>query len=236
MPVPRERGRAGRAHGGLPARLRRPDGTMPAIGDADGGWLLPLVAARADDSRGVFAVGGGAVRAGRTSRGPPEAAAPEVLWLLGADGLRALRRARAGASGRRRVAALSVGGYAVMRSGLGSRRAPADRRRRPARLPGEQRARPRRSAERPVRDLRRALPRGCRHLLLHAGTGVARLLPQHAPRTARCASTGSNQAEPAGPFRWQQRPAARARALALATRRSTCSTPSTTPTPGSPIR
>src|SRR3989442_141428 len=36
--------------------VRRPDGSMPQIGDADGGWLLPLVPRAPDDLRGVFSV------------------------------------------------------------------------------------------------------------------------------------------------------------------------------------
>src|SRR5207237_4759604 len=34
--------------------LRRPDGSMPQIGDADGGWLLPLASRPSDDCGGVF--------------------------------------------------------------------------------------------------------------------------------------------------------------------------------------
>ncbi len=36
-------------------QLRRPDGTMPQIGDADGGWLLPLLRREPGDFRGLFA-------------------------------------------------------------------------------------------------------------------------------------------------------------------------------------
>ena len=36
--------------------VRRPDGSIPAIGDGDGGVLLPLAARQRGDSRGVFAV------------------------------------------------------------------------------------------------------------------------------------------------------------------------------------
>src|SRR5262249_10692246 len=36
--------------------LRQPDGSMPALGDADGGWLLPLASRAPDDARGVFAM------------------------------------------------------------------------------------------------------------------------------------------------------------------------------------
>ena len=36
--------------------VRRPDGSMPHIGDADGGWLLPLVPRDPDDFRGIWSV------------------------------------------------------------------------------------------------------------------------------------------------------------------------------------
>ena len=69
--------------------LRRPDGTMPAIGDADGGRLLPLGAAAPDDCRGVFFAVGGRCSAAPTTPGPPGGVAPERLWLLGDAGLAA---------------------------------------------------------------------------------------------------------------------------------------------------
>src|SRR5439155_9729176 len=37
--------------------IRLPDGSLPQIGDADGGWLLPLARRAAHDARGVFAIG-----------------------------------------------------------------------------------------------------------------------------------------------------------------------------------
>ncbi len=69
--------------------VRRPDGGLPAIGDADGGWLLPLVPRRApDDLRGVFAVA--AAVFGRSDYAwAAEAAQAELLWVLGSDGLAA---------------------------------------------------------------------------------------------------------------------------------------------------
>jgi hypothetical protein len=96
--------------------LCRPDAGMPAIGDADGGWLLPLEARQPGDCRGVFAVAAAlfdrpdfAWAAGGLT--------PEVVWLLGPDGVR-----RFGQLGLRAPAvapsrAFAEGGYAVMRSG-----------------------------------------------------------------------------------------------------------------------
>ena len=106
-----------RAHDRLPAGAREPDGSMPAIGDADGGSLLPLAPGRRGDSRGVFAVAAARVpaaglrvgRAGRRAGGALAAAAP-----------RRSRRSRRCAprppdDGGSRC--LPAGGYAVMRSG-----------------------------------------------------------------------------------------------------------------------
>src|SRR5262249_20933109 len=95
----------------------RPDGGMPSIGDADGGWLLPLAPARSpDDLRGVFAVA--AAVFGRADYAwAAGGAAPEILWLLGPTGLRAFE-ARAPAPPPANPSRLfSQGGYAVMSSG-----------------------------------------------------------------------------------------------------------------------
>ena len=70
------------------AAVRRPDGTIPSIGDADGGELMPLADRDPDDGRGTFAVA--AARFARPdfawAAGGP---APELVWLMGRDGLRA---------------------------------------------------------------------------------------------------------------------------------------------------
>jgi hypothetical protein len=96
--------------------LRRPDGAMPSIGDADGGWLLPLSQRAPDDLRGVFAPA--AVLFSRRdyawAAGGP---APEVPWLLGAEALGrfdALSPAPPAGSPSRSFA---DGGYAVMATG-----------------------------------------------------------------------------------------------------------------------
>ena len=96
--------------------VRRPDGSIPQIGDADGGWLLPLARRAPSDFRGIFATA--AAYFGRAdyawaASGP----APEVFWLLGKAGLEAfasLKPRPPEAPGSRHF---SHGGYAVMRSG-----------------------------------------------------------------------------------------------------------------------
>lgn len=80
-------------------------GSMPDIGDADGGWLLPLVRREPDDCRGTLAVA--AVVLGR-----PDMACtsePEALWLTAT-------RSTVTPAAPRRSQLFEVGGYAVLRS------------------------------------------------------------------------------------------------------------------------
>src|SRR5258705_11178079 len=61
--------------------VRRPDGTMPQMGDADGGYLLPLAPRAPDDLRGLFAVA--AAFLGRADCAwAAGVAEPEAAWLL----------------------------------------------------------------------------------------------------------------------------------------------------------
>ena len=96
--------------------VRFPDGSMPQIGDADGGTLVPLARRAQHDVRGVLATA--AALLGRADCAwAAGGATPEVLWLLGPDGLDAFDALRpappAGAPSR----LFAAGGYAVMRNG-----------------------------------------------------------------------------------------------------------------------
>ena len=96
--------------------LRRPDGTIPAIGDSDGGCLLPLAPRTAADARGQFALG--AAIFGRSDFAwAAEGAAPEVAWLMGAAGVQAFDALRADAPSSAPSRVFPSGGYAVMRTG-----------------------------------------------------------------------------------------------------------------------
>ena len=87
---------------------RCPDGSMPQIGDADGGPLLPLAASAVRMiSAGVCSVDRGRVLRPRRLRLGGRPRAPEVLWLLGARRRRRLRRARPRRRRRRRPRASS---------------------------------------------------------------------------------------------------------------------------------
>jgi Heparinase II/III-like protein/Heparinase II/III N-terminus len=96
--------------------VRCPDGSMPQIGDADGGTLLPLARRAQDDFRGVLATA--AVVLGRAdcawAAGGP---APEVLWLLGPAGLEAFDALRPAPPAGPPSRLFASGGYAVMRGG-----------------------------------------------------------------------------------------------------------------------
>ena len=96
--------------------MRRPDGSMPLVGDTDDGCLMPLVCREPDDFRGVLAVYAAWFRRpdyAVASGGP----APEVLWLLGADGVRQITDIDSARSASRASRAFERGGYAIMRSG-----------------------------------------------------------------------------------------------------------------------
>jgi hypothetical protein len=65
----------------------RPDGFLPLIGDTDGGQVLPIVSRAANDRGYLLAVGAAFLKEVRFKTSQ-SAAPPELLWLLGADGLR----------------------------------------------------------------------------------------------------------------------------------------------------
>src|SRR3989449_6947983 len=67
--------------------LQHPNGSMPQIGDTDGGCLLPFAFRAPDDFRGVFATA--AAFFGRSDYAwAAGSVTPELLWLLGETGRR----------------------------------------------------------------------------------------------------------------------------------------------------
>jgi hypothetical protein len=95
--------------------VRSPDGSMPQMGDADGGWLLPLTARAPDDARGVFSVA--AALFGRADYAWAGGATPEVLWTLGPAGLDALDSLAPSPPAGPPSRHFADGSYVVMRSG-----------------------------------------------------------------------------------------------------------------------
>lgn len=185
--------------------LRRPDGGMPAIGDADGGCLLPLVPREPDDLRGLF--GTAAVFFGRADYAwAAETLPAEALWFLGSAAASAFTPGGT-APPRDSSRAFPSGGYVVMRSSW------------------------RRDAHQLIFD---AGPLGCSVSGAHGHAdllsvqvcafGEAYLVDPgtytyaDGPwrdhfRATRAHGTlrldAQEQARPAGPFAWRQRPAAR---------------------------
>jgi hypothetical protein len=190
------------------AALQGADGRTPAIGDDDGGQLLALTARSPGDVRGSCALAA-------TLFGRPDFAwaargvQPELVWLLGREGLR--RFAALPPQAPSAPSRLFPSGFAVMRSDAT------------------------RDAHQLIAD---AGPLGCPTssghghadllsvqlalygdpCLVDAGTGCYTPDPRWRDyfRSTAAHSTvrvdGLDQAEPAGPFRWHQRPAARVRA------------------------
>jgi hypothetical protein len=208
VPLPREIGEQTARMVDVLAAMQRPDGTMPSIGDADGGRLLPVTVRDSGDARGTLALAA-ALFARPDFAWAAGGEAPELLWLLGRDGLRRF----AAVSPEPPTTALRVfpSGYAVMRSDT----TPA--------------------AHQLIAD---AGPLGCSTsaghghadllsvqlsvfgdpCLVDAGTGGYTPEPMWRDyfRGTAAHSTvridGVDQAEPSGTFRWRHRPSARLRA------------------------
>lgn len=114
----------------VPARIRKaldflmaialPDGTVPSMGDGDGGWLLPLHRRAPNDVRGLFSTAAALF-------GRPEYAwaagglAPETGWLLGPEGEAAFRAIAAAPPEATLQELFGDGGYVVMRGGRAPR-------------------------------------------------------------------------------------------------------------------
>lgn len=100
--------------------IRLPNRSLPQIGDADGGWLLPLTLRAPDDLRGIFSTA--AAFFGRSDYAWAAAGlGPETLWLLGEGGLKAFQALSPAPPTMVPSSLFSDGGYAVMRSGWGTR-------------------------------------------------------------------------------------------------------------------
>jgi uncharacterized heparinase superfamily protein len=116
VPVPADLGDHVRRMTDFLLAVRRPDGALPEIGDADGGHLFPLVERGQCDPRGAFAVSAAMFGRGDFA-GAAEGLTPDVPWLMGEEGVRAFDAATpvqpTGVVSR----LFPSGGYAVMRSG-----------------------------------------------------------------------------------------------------------------------
>jgi hypothetical protein len=189
--------------------LRRPDGSLPAIGDADGGWLLPLTPREPGDLRATFAVAA-ALLSRADYAWAAGGATPEVAWLLGRRGVESVDALSPAPPADPPSRVFPRGGYVVMGSGW------------------------RPDAHQLVFDVG---PLGCPVSGAHghadllsiqcsafgelyvtdAGTYAYTGAPEWREffRGSRAHATltvdGRDQAEPAGPFSWRQRPQAQLR-------------------------
>jgi hypothetical protein len=96
--------------------LRRPDGSLPQIGDADGGRLLPLEPRHPGDASGIFSIAATALKRGDYAWAAG-GLTPDVLWLLGTEGAQVFDRLEPSFPAQAPSSVLSDGGYAVLRTG-----------------------------------------------------------------------------------------------------------------------
>lgn len=95
--------------------LRQPDGSMPAIGDEDGGFLLPLGARKARDCSSTFSTAA-VVFNSPVYAWAAGSLAPETLWLLGSRAVDAFRAIEPGQPARTNTV-FPQSGLVAMRSG-----------------------------------------------------------------------------------------------------------------------
>ena len=116
--VPQQVTDALRRGAGFLRHVTRPDGTIPLIGDDDGGRLLFLDPGPANDVRPTMAAAA-AITGDGTLVCPATASSEEVAWLLGPAVLRAAAAAPVShPAGESRL--FSDGGFATLRDGWGS--------------------------------------------------------------------------------------------------------------------
>jgi hypothetical protein len=96
--------------------LRQPDGALPRIGDADGGWLMPLEPRSPDDARGVFSTAAAFFHRADYAW-VAGGLAPEAVWLLGDASASAWEALFPAPPGQGPSSVLRHGGYVVMGSG-----------------------------------------------------------------------------------------------------------------------
>ena len=97
------------------AMIRNPDASMPNIGDADGGWLLPLSKTHSQNVRPTFSTAA-VFFSDPQYAGAAQYVAPDTLWLLGTSALEIFSGIRQ-TSPSESCKVFEAGGFAVMRTG-----------------------------------------------------------------------------------------------------------------------
>ena len=95
--------------------LLLPDRSMPPIGDADGGWLLPLDVRRPEDARGIFSTAAVVFRRPDYAWAASTLAA-ETVWLLGPAAGEVFNGLRGASPASAPSRALEDGGYVILRN------------------------------------------------------------------------------------------------------------------------
>jgi len=186
--------------------IRWPDGSMPQIGDADGGRLLPLSPRAPNDYRDIFSTA--AALFGREDYAwAAEGVAPETLWLLGPEGAAAFLALIPSPPSAPSSRCFAEGGYVVMRSTWG-------RRAHQLLLDAGPLGDPVSGAHGHADLLAIQCASFGGPCVVDPGTFsyADRLWRDHFRGTAAHSTVtvdGEGQAAPAGPFRWERRPSAR---------------------------
>lgn len=93
----------------------RPDGRAPLVGDTDSGQVLPIVKRDANDHAYVLAVGASLLKDSRFKRDGAGAITEELLWILGAEGVRDFQELPVNRDAETSIAFADAGTY-VMRA------------------------------------------------------------------------------------------------------------------------
>lgn len=96
----------------------RPDGRAPLIGDTDSGQVMPIVKRDADDHAYVLAVGASFLQDSRFKLEEDGAIAEELLWTLGAEGVRKYQTLPANRDAETSVAFVDAGTYVMRQDDL----------------------------------------------------------------------------------------------------------------------
>ena len=96
--------------------IRRPDGSLPVIGDDDGGTLCPLVRRSRDGARGIYAVAASLFRRSDFAWAAGGDVS-DLMWMRGTAGLDAFDAIRSAPPSVGASRLFPSGGYAAMRSG-----------------------------------------------------------------------------------------------------------------------
>lgn len=96
--------------------LQQPDGSMPDIGDADGGMVLPLTTAPPDDYRATFSTAAVVFRDSNYAWAAGQIAS-DTLWLLGTAAADAFTQIEKTPPSTKTTQVFPVGGFVTMRSG-----------------------------------------------------------------------------------------------------------------------